>query len=73
MAWEQKDFEGSLFKNSKRENDRQPNLSGSAKINGVEYWVSGWTKGEGEKKWISLAFKAKTETAKKKADDDVPF
>lgn len=59
MAFELKDGQGSLFKNTKREKETHPNMTGSAKIDGVEYWVSGWTKGEGEKRWISLAFKPK--------------
>ena len=80
MAFELKELQGSLFKNKKREKDSHPNMTGSAKIDGVEYWVSGWTKGEGDKRWISLAFKPKEGTlvAKpqgKKADDldSVPF
>lgn len=81
MAYEQKDLQGSLFKNDKRTKDSQPNMTGSAKIDGVDYWVSGWTKGEGEKRFISLAFKKKDGTvvarpqSKKPADDlsDVPF
>lgn len=35
---------GALFKNDKQTNDRQPNLKGFLDVDGVEYWVSGWTK-----------------------------
>ena len=75
MAYETKELSGSLFKNKKKEKDSHPNMTGSAKINGVEYWVSAWTKGEGDKRWISLAFKKKegTVVAKPAQDDDVPF
>lgn len=59
MAFKLKEMSGSLFKNNKKEKENHPNMTGSAKIDGVEYWVSGWTKGEGEKRWISLAFKPK--------------
>lgn len=59
---------GSLFKNDRREKDTHPHATGSALIDGVEYWVSAWTK-EGEKgKWQSLAFKPKQE---KKEDGSV--
>ena len=65
MSYEPKDMSGSLFKNQKREKDTHPNMTGSALIDGVEYWVSGWTK-ESEKagKWISLSFKPKEEVQK---------
>lgn len=35
---------GALFKNDRQTNDRQPNLKGFMNVDGVEYWVSGWTK-----------------------------
>ena len=78
MAYEQRDMSGSLFKNTKKETEKHPNLTGTAMIDGVEYWVSAWTK-EGDKgKWISLAFKAKDDKPKAKPgvaelEDDLPF
>lgn len=86
MAYELKELSGSLFKNQKREKDTHPNLQGTALINGVEYWVSGWTKvrQDGDK-WISLAFKVKEPLESKKPtpvkhtdkgmdiDSDIPF
>ena len=38
------DNSGALFKNDRREHDRQPNLRGSITVDGKEYWLSGWTK-----------------------------
>ncbi len=86
MAYEAKELSGSLFKNDRREKDSQPNLQGPALIDGVEYWVSGWTKErDNGDKWISLAFKPKeartggqqsepAPTKKKPIDDDeVPW
>jgi hypothetical protein len=84
MAYEQKDFSGSLFKNDKKESDNHPNAKGSAKIGGVEYWVAAWTKKDKNgNPWQSLAFKPKDQqqTAPVKKDprdlsdldDDVPF
>lgn len=61
MAYEQKDNSGSLFKNDKRENDKHPHMNGSCVIDGVEYWISAWTKPtkDGAGRWQSLAFKKK--------------
>ncbi len=81
MAYEMKDMSGSLFKNNKREKDTHPNATGTAMIDGVEYWVSAWTKyDKNENPWQSLAFKRKEEKSEvapkgKKQDfsDDVPF
>lgn len=61
MAYEKKDMSGTLFKNDKREKDTHPNATGTAIINGVEYWVSAWTKDGAKGKFQSLAFKPKEE------------
>lgn len=55
---------GALFKNDRRTNDKQPNLRGSINVDGVEYWVSAWTRtiGGGPRageKMISMALQAK--------------
>lgn len=77
MPYEQKDMQGSLFKNEKKEKDTHPNATGSCLIDGVEYWISSWTK-EGKKgKFQSLAFKRKEQQrgpAKEDNDmEDIPF
>jgi len=36
------DNSGALFKNSKKEKESQPDLTGKITINGVEYSLSGW-------------------------------
>lgn len=61
--YEIKDNSGSIFRNQKKEKDTHPNLTGSARINGVDYWVSCWSKPtkDGSDKWLSLAFKPKDE------------
>jgi len=33
---------GSVWKNEDRKSDSHPQFRGSAEVNGVEYWVSGW-------------------------------
>lgn len=74
MAFEQNDNSGSLFKNNRKEKENHPDFTGSAKIKGVDYWLSGWTKtreANGEK-WISLALKPKEEQPDKPpAEKDV--
>lgn len=52
---------GALFINDKKESDNHPDLSGKIDINGVEYWLSGWTKKTetGKFKVLSLSVKPK--------------
>lgn len=84
MAFEQKDNSGSLFKNDKKESESHPNAKGTAKIDGVEYWVAAWTKRDKNgNPWQSLSFQrkdAKNESPRQSAerkvqemDEDVPF
>lgn len=60
MAYEAKPNTGSLFKNDKRTKDTQAHATGSALIDGVEYFVDAWTnidkKGD---RYQSLKFKRK--------------
>ena len=39
MAYEQKENSGAIFKNEKREKDTHPNMTGTALIGGVEYFI----------------------------------
>jgi hypothetical protein len=79
--FQQKELSGSLFKNERKEQPNHPDYRGSAKIEGEEYWVSGWIKEGAKGKWMSLAFTAKdggfSRPDKPKpppADfDDIPF
>lgn len=84
MAYEMKDFSGSLFKNERKEKETHPNATGTALINGVEYWVSAWTKKDKNgNNWQSLAFKPKDQPGTMQAkntknkmatdDDQIPF
>ena len=59
MAFEQRDNSGSVFINDRKEKDSHPDRSGSAMIDGVEYWVSGWLKTSAKGPFLSLAFKKK--------------
>lgn len=79
--FEQRDNSGALWKNENRESEKHPNAKGSALIDGVEYWVSAWTK-EGQKgKFQSLSFERKearvgskpAKPARQVDDDEIPF
>lgn len=80
MAYELRELSGSLFKNDKKETEKHPNMTGSALIGGVDYWVAAWTK-EGKKgKFISLSFTPKEDKPASRPtkpsrsnDDDIPF
>jgi|TARA_R110002012_G_C11377062_1_gene582798 hypothetical protein len=72
---------GSIWKNPKRESDRHPHLTGTANVDGTEYWISAWAKDKGgnpKAPELTFSFKAKdnqpvTETpptADTHADDD---
>jgi hypothetical protein len=59
MAYEPKDNSGILSRNQRKEQPSHPDHTGSATINGVEYWISAWVKDGTRGKFFSLAFKPK--------------
>jgi uncharacterized protein (DUF736 family) len=60
------DNSGALFKNSKKEKESQPDLTGKITINGVEYNLSGWgNTSKSGNEYISL----KVSEFKPKSDD----
>ena len=81
MAYVQNNNSGSIFKNTKKETGTHPNAKGSALIDGVEYWVSAWTKESKEgDKYQSLSFQKKDDKPQSKPqaksaafDDDIPY
>jgi hypothetical protein len=65
MSYEKKEYDntnrGSLFRNTKKESEKHPDMNGSLNVNGTEYWISGWTqvaKKDGQK-FLSLSIKPK--------------
>lgn len=69
MAFEQKDNSGALFKNDRREKDTHPHATGTAMIDGVEYWISAWTKDGQKGRFQSLSFKRKDARQASNRDD----
>jgi hypothetical protein len=75
------ELKGVLFKNDRKESDEDRDYSGSAAINGREYWLSGWKKrSKSGTPFLSLSFKPKeapAETSKPKAkpefNDEIGF
>jgi hypothetical protein len=59
MAYEQRDNSGTIFVNDRKEKDTHPDRSGTAMIDGVMYYVSGWLKQGSKGPFLSLAFKRK--------------
>lgn len=53
---------GVLFRNDRKENDRQPDFKGNAEVNGVQYWVSAWKKtSQSGNSFLSISFQPKEE------------
>lgn len=75
---ERKDNSGALFRNDKKETDKHPDYTGSAMIDGSEYFLSAWlNESKHGVKYMSLSFKDKDysgQPAKKEVfSDDIPF
>jgi hypothetical protein len=77
------DNSGTVYVNDRKEKDTHPDRTGTATINGVDYWVSGWIKQPDKSKppFLSLAFKVKEAATQKAAGgkqykddaDQIPF
>lgn len=60
MDANRKDNTGALFVNVNRKNDNHPNWSGSALINGQNFWISAWDKNSKDgDPYYSLSFRPK--------------
>ena len=80
---EQRENSGVLFSNDKREKESHPNYKGNIRVDGKDYWISGWIKEGKNGKFMGLAVSPKEEQAsqpqsKPKAkiedmDDQIPF
>lgn len=81
---EQKDMTGVLFKNNRKQNDKQPDYTGKAMIEGYEYQLGAWIKtpAKGGDKFMSITFRSHEREDERRdtpaavngeLDDDIPF
>jgi len=80
MSYEPKEGDGSLFRNSqKQDGDTKPDYTGKILIGGVSYRVAGWVKEgkDGGKNWLSLKASLPQEkpatSGTSQPDNDLPF
>lgn len=57
MAFEPKDGNGALFKNTRKESDNHPDYTGNAMVNGEHVDIAAWIKEGKNGKFMSLSFK----------------
>ena len=76
------DNSGALFKNDRKEQEKQPDYKGSLTVNGSEYWISAWlNESKSGQKYMGLKVNLKEQQQAPAApkndavefDDDVPF
>lgn len=84
MAYEQKDGQGSLFKNEDKQAETHSDYQGSIRINGQDYWLNAWLKtSKNGKRFMSLSAKPKLarntpgavahKEPEPEFDDNIPF
>ena len=78
---------GIISRNDRKETDKHPDFKGQINVNGIEYWLDGWTqkRKDGTGSFLSLSIKPKQAAsapapAARPApasvgdmDDDIPF
>jgi hypothetical protein len=83
MAWEERNNSGTLSINRRKKSAKHPDYTGTIRIDGVQYWLSGWTKNSKWGDFISLSIKLKdvdpTEKieaeagVEEKSEEELPF
>jgi hypothetical protein len=80
MAYEQRDGQGSLFKNDEKKTEKHPDYRGECMIDGKKFWLSAWIKTGKNGKFMSLALQPKEDKhgrrqgGKQEEDSDtIPF
>lgn len=70
--YQQREGDGVLFKNDRKETEQHPDYQGSITIGGIEHWLSAWIKSskDGSKKFMSLSARQKQAPAKKKSAEE---
>lgn len=73
---------GSIWKNDRREKNTHPHFTGTATVEGREYWVSAWKREDGanpKSPALRFSFKPKDETPRREPtpsppeNEDIPF
>lgn len=76
---------GVLFRNENKKSEKHPDMGGNLNVEGVEYYIDGWTKtSKNGKKFLSLSIKPKNDVAapaiqkakqvvEEDFEDDIPF
>ncbi len=60
MSYQQRDNSGTLFKNQNKDTDKHPDYTGSALVDGVDYFMDAWINtAESGRQYMSFRFKAK--------------
>lgn len=76
------DNSGALFKNDRKEQEKQPDYKGSLTVNGAEYWISAWlNESKNGTKYMGLKVNLKEQQQVQQPqqaltedfNDDVPF
>lgn len=56
MAYEQKNNSGSLFRNDKKQTEKQPDYNGTVRVDGKDYKLAAWIKeSKSGQKYFSLS------------------
>jgi uncharacterized protein (DUF736 family) len=76
--FQQKEGQGSLFKNDKKTAENQPDYRGTVNVGGVNYTLAGWAKeAKNGSKFLSLKIQKEGENkptqATTPANNDLPF
>jgi hypothetical protein len=67
---------GILFRNTKKQKDKDPDTKGDADVEGIKYWVNGWTHvDKNGNKYLTFRLTKKTSRnpTEKKAIDATPY
>lgn len=72
MPYEQKDNSGVLFPVNDKKTEKHPDHSGNIRINGVDYWLSGWNKVSDKGERITLSATKKENKAEKAIKEVFP-
>jgi hypothetical protein len=69
-----KENSGALFRNDRKEKDTHPDYKGTIRVDGQDYWISGWMNESGKGvKYMGLSVQPKEEQAKKPVHDNSAF